>query len=150
MLMFRPPMMSIVFPWFSENVADVLKKLAKIEAVMQVKVNDEITIQISFKNLYILEKPKASNKTLEKIKYRDQVASMREDISKLNKHLIDEIVEAHIKRVVLRNEIREEYEEKMVIEKGAFITVQNRFTEEIRYLTSTCDKMNVEFELLTA
>ena len=143
-------MMSIVFPWFSENVADVLKKLAKIEAVMQVKVNDEITIQISFKNLYILEKPKASNKTLEKIKYRDQVASMREDISKLNKHLIDEIVEAHIKRVVLRNEIREEYEEKMVIEKGAFITVQNRFTEEIRYLTSTCDKMNVEFELLTA
>ena len=84
-------------------MADISKKLAEIEDDMQVKVNDEIGIQTSFKNLYILEKAKASNKTLESIKYRDQVASMREEISKLYKHLVAEIVGALIKRVVLRS-----------------------------------------------
>ncbi len=84
MLMFRPFTMSTILPWFSENMADISKKLVEIEVTMQVKLNEEVDIQTSFKNLYILEKAKASSKTLEGIKYREQVASMREEFSKLN------------------------------------------------------------------
>jgi len=126
MLVFRSYRMSNILPWFLENMADTSKKLAEIEDDMRVKVNDEIAIQTSVKNLYILEKAKASNKTLESIRYRDQVTSMREEISKLNKHLVTEIVEALIKRVVLRSEIHDEYEEKLAIEKAAFTAVQSR------------------------
>ena len=104
--------MSTILPWFFENMADISNKLAEFEDAMKAKLNEEIAIQTSFKNLYILEKAKASNKTLESIKYRDQVASMREEISKLNKHLVVEIVGALVKHVVLRSEIRDEYEEK--------------------------------------
>ena len=89
---------------------------------MQVKVKDKIAIQTSFNNLYILEKAKASNKTLESIKYLEQVAITHEEISKLNKHLITEIAEALIKRVALRSEIRDEYEVKLNIERVAFTT----------------------------
>ena len=71
--------MSTIFSWFSKNMADISKKLAEIEDAMQFKVKDEIAIQTSFKNLYILEKAKASSKTLEIIKYREQVASMRKE-----------------------------------------------------------------------
>ena len=80
--------MITIFPWFSENMADIPKKLAKIEDAMQVKVKEEIAIQPSFKNLYILEKAKISSKTLESVKYCEQVANMREEISKLNNHLV--------------------------------------------------------------
>ena len=55
-----------------------------------------------------------------------------------------------MKRVILRSEIRDEYEEKMVIERAAFTTAQSRLTEEIRDLTSTREKMRVELEILTA
>jgi hypothetical protein len=48
---------------------------------------------------------------------------LREEISKLNKHLVAEIDEALIKRVVLRSEIRDEYEGKLAIEKVTFTTV---------------------------
>ena len=65
-------------------MADISKKLAEVKDDMQVKMNYEIPIQTSIKNLYIREKAKASSKTLESIKYRDQVASMLEGISKLN------------------------------------------------------------------
>ena len=150
MLMYMPSRMSTILAWFYLGMADIYKKLAEIKDVMQVKLNEEIAIQTNLKNLYNLEKAKASNKTIESIKYHDQVASMREEINKLNKHLVAEIVEALIRRVVLRSEIREEYEAKLAIEKVAFTTVQSRLTEEIRDITSTCDKMNVELELLTA
>ena len=123
MLIFMPYKMSTILPWFSKDMADISMKLAEIEDAMQVKVNDEIAIQTSFNNLHILEKAKASSKILVSIKYRDQVPSMREEISKLNKHLVVEIVEALIKRVVLRSEIRDENEQKLVIEKAAFTAV---------------------------
>ena len=55
-----------------------------------------------------------------------------------------------MKRAVLRSEIRDEYKEKLDIERVVFTTTQSRLTKEIRNLTSTCDKMNVELELLTA
>ena len=55
-----------------------------------------------------------------------------------------------MKRVVLKSEIRDEYEEKLAIEKDAFTTVKRYLSEEIRELSTTCDKMNVELELLTA
>ena len=44
------------------ELADISKKLAEIEDDMQVKVDDEIAIQTSFEDLYILEKAKASSK----------------------------------------------------------------------------------------
>ena len=84
MLMFMPSKMSTNLPWFSEYMANISKKLAEIKDAMQVKLNGEIAIQTSFKNLHILEKAKASSNTLESIKYRDHVASLREEISKLN------------------------------------------------------------------
>ena len=87
MLIFRPYKISTIFPLFLENVADISKKLAEIQYAMQVKVKEEIAIETSFKNVYILEKAKISSKTLESVKYREQVANMREEISKLNKHL---------------------------------------------------------------
>ena len=142
--------MSTIFPWFSKNMADISKKLAEIEDVVQVKVKDEIAIQTSFKNLYNLEEAKISNKTLGSIRYREQVASMREEISKLNNHLVTEIAEAIMKRVVLRSEIRDGCEEKISIERVVVTPAQSKLTEKIRYLTSTCDKMKVELELLTA
>jgi len=131
-------------------MADIPKKLTGIEDAMQVKVKDEIAIQTSFENLYIFEKTKASSKTLESIKAREQVASMREEISKLNKQLVTVIAEALNTRVVLRSEIRDEYEEKLAIERATFSTAQSKLIEEIRDFTSMCDKMNVELELLTA
>ena len=84
MLIFRPSGMSTFVPWFLENMADISKKLVEIEDAMQVKVNDEIANRTRCNNIYFLEKSKASKKTLESIKYRDQVASMLEGISKLN------------------------------------------------------------------
>jgi len=92
--------MSTILPWFSENMADISKKLAEIEDAMQVKVKDDITMQTSFKNLCILEKANVSIKTLESIKHRGQVASMREEISKLNKQLVTKIADVVMKRVV--------------------------------------------------
>jgi len=52
-------------------MTDISKKFAAIENKMQVKVKDKIDIQASFKNLYNLEKAKASSKTLESVKYRE-------------------------------------------------------------------------------
>ena len=68
-------------------MADISKKLAEIEDFMQVKVKEEIVIRTSFKNRYILEKAKNNSKILDSLKYREQVANMREDMSKLNEHL---------------------------------------------------------------
>jgi len=142
--------MSTVIPWFSEKMADISKKLAEIEDAMHVKVKEGIAIQTSFKNLYILEKAKTSSKTLDSLIYREQVASMREGISKLNERVVTEIAGALMKRVVLRSEIRDEYEEKIVIERAAFTNAHRRLMEGIRDLTSTRDKMRVELEFLTA
>ena len=69
-------------------MTDISKKLEEIEDAMQDKAKEEIAIQTSFKNLYILEKAKTTSKTLENVKYREHVASMREEISKLNEHLV--------------------------------------------------------------
>jgi hypothetical protein len=74
---------------------------------------------------------------------------MREEISKLNEHLVTGIAGALMKRVVLRSEIRDNYEEKMTIERAAFTTAHRRLIEEIRDLTSTREKMRVELELFT-
>ena len=142
--------MSTILPWLLDNMADISKNFVEIEDAMQVKVNEEIAIQTSFENLYIFEKAKASNKTLESTKYRDQVASFREEISKLNKQLVAEIDGALMKRVVLTREIRAKYEEKLANEKTAFTTAHSRLTKETRVATSTCDEKNVELEILTA
>jgi len=150
MLLFMPSMMSTIFPWFSKNMADISKKLAEIEDVVQVKVKDEIAIQTSFKNLYNLEEAKISNKTLGSIRYREQVASMREEISKLNNHLVTEIAEALMNRVILRSETRDEYEENISIERVAFTTDMRRLTEKIRDLHSTSDKLRVQLDLRRA
>jgi hypothetical protein len=55
-----------------------------------------------------------------------------------------------MKRVMLRSEIRDEYEQKIAIERAAFTTAKTRLVEQIRDLTSICDKRYVELELLTA
>jgi len=47
-------------------------------------------------------------------------------------------------------EIRGEYEEKIAIDRAAFITAEKRLTEEVQALTSICEKRKVELELLTA
>jgi hypothetical protein len=109
-------------------MADISEKLAETEDAMQVKVKDEIAIQTSFENLYILEKAKTSSRPLESIRYCEQVASMREEISKLNKHLVTEIAEALIKSIVLISKIRDECEENMGIERNAFTAAQRRLT----------------------
>ena len=57
---------------------------------------------------------------------------------------------ALMKRVILRSEIRDEYEEKIAIDRGAFTTVKKRLTEQIQALTSICGKRKEELELLTA
>ena len=77
MLIFKPYRMSTILPWFSENMADISKKLAEFEDAMQTKLRDEIAVQTSFKNLYIQEKAKTSKATLESVKCRQQVESMR-------------------------------------------------------------------------
>ncbi len=82
-----------------------IKKMAEFEDDMQIKLKEEITIQSSFKNLYILEKAKTSSKTLESIKYRQQVESLRKEMSKVNEHLVSEMNHALMKRVILRSEI---------------------------------------------
>jgi len=55
-----------------------------------------------------------------------------------------------MKRVILKSEIRDEYEEKIAIERVAFTIAKRKMTKEIRDLASICDKRNVELELLTA
>ena len=111
MLIFWPSRMSNILPWFSVNMTDISKKLAEFEDDMQAKLKEEIVIQRSFKNLYIFEKDKTSSKTLESLKYRQQVESMREELSKVNEHIVSEMARALMKRVILRSEIRDEYEE---------------------------------------
>ena len=64
MLIFRPSRMSTILPWFSENMTDISRKLAEFEIAMQAKLKEEIAIQTSYKNLYILEKANTSKKTL--------------------------------------------------------------------------------------
>ncbi len=91
-------------------MADISKKLTEIEDDMQAKVHDAIAIQTSFNNLYILEAAKTSSKTLESLKYCQQVASMQEELSKVNEHLVSEMARALMKRVILRSYIRDEYE----------------------------------------
>ncbi len=118
--------MSTILPWFPENMTDITKKFTEFEDAMQAKLKEEMAIQTSFKNLYILEKAKTSTKTLESLRYRQQVESMREEMSKLNEHLVTEIAGALMKRVVLRSEIRDEYEEKIAIERAAFTTGKRR------------------------
>jgi hypothetical protein len=55
-------------------MTDISKKLVEFVDAMQAKLKEEIAIQTCFKNLYILEMAKTSNKTLESIKYRQQVS----------------------------------------------------------------------------
>jgi hypothetical protein len=75
---------------------------------------------------------------------------MREELSNVNERLVSEMTHALMKRVVLRSEIRAQYEEKIVIDRGAFTTAKKRVTEQIQALTSICDKRKEELELLTA
>ena len=104
----------------------ISKKLAEFEDAMQAKLKEVIAIQTSFKNLFILEKANTSKKTLESVRYREQVESMREEMSKVNKHLVSEMAHALINHVNLRSEIRDEYEEKIGIERTAFTTAKRR------------------------
>jgi len=83
--------MSTILPWLSKNMTDISKKLAEFEDAMHAKLKEEIATQSSFKNLYILEKAKTSIKPLESLKYRQQVESMREEMSKVNEHLVSEM-----------------------------------------------------------
>jgi len=122
MLIIRPSRMNTILPCFSENMADISKKLAEFEDAMQAKLKEEIAIQTSFMNFYILEKAKTSSRTIECVKYRQQVASIREEISKFNEHLVLEIAGTCMKRAILISEKRDKYEEKMVIERAAFTT----------------------------
>jgi hypothetical protein len=68
----------------------ISKKLAEFEDAMQAKLKEEIATQPSFKNLYTLEKANTSSKTLESLKYRQHVKSMREEMSKVNEYLVTE------------------------------------------------------------
>jgi hypothetical protein len=120
--------MSNILPWFSENMADISRKLAEFEDAMQAKLRDEIAVQTSFKNLYIQEKAKTSRATLESLRCREHVESMREGLSNVNKRLVSEIAHALMKRVILRSEIRDEYEEKIAIDMAAFTTAKKRLT----------------------
>jgi hypothetical protein len=49
-----------------------------------------------------------------------------------------------MKRVVLRSEVRGEYEEKIAIDRVAFTTAKKRLTKQVQDLTSICDKRKVE------
>jgi hypothetical protein len=131
-------------------MADIPSKLAEFEGALQAKLREEIAIQTSFKNLYIQEKAKTSRATLESIRCRQQVEIVREELSSVNERLVSEIVHALMKRVILRSEIRDEYEEKIAIERAAFTTAKKRLTKQIQDLTSICDTRNGELELLTA
>jgi hypothetical protein len=75
---------------------------------------------------------------------------MREELSHVNERLVSEMAHALMKRVVLRIEIRGEYEEKIAIDRAAFITARKSLTEQIQALNSICDKRKVDLELLTA
>ncbi len=128
MLIFKPSRMSTIIPWFSENMADISRKLAEFEDAMQAKLRDEIAVQLKFKNSYIQEKAKTSKATLEGVKCRQQVKSMREELSNVNERLVSKMAHALMKRVVLRSEVRAEYEEKIAIDKGAFTTAKKSLT----------------------
>jgi hypothetical protein len=53
---------------------------------------------------------------------------MREELSNVNERLVSEMVHALMKRVILRSEIRDEYEEKIAIDKAAFTIAKTRLT----------------------
>ena len=142
--------MSTLLPWFSENMADISRKFAEFEDTVQARLRDEIAIQTNFKNLYIQEKAKTSSATLESVRCRQQVESLREELSNVNARLVSELSHDLVKRVVLRSEYRAEYEEKIAIDREAFTNTKKRLTEQIDALTSICDKRKEELELLTA
>ena len=131
--------MSTLLPWFSENMADISRKLAEFEDNVQARLRDEIAIQSNFKNLYIQEKAKTSSATLESVKCRQQVESLREELSNVNARLVSELSHDLVKRVVLRSEYRAEYEVKIAIDREAFTNTKKRLTEQIDALTSICD-----------
>ena len=112
-------------------MTDIARKLAEFEDAMQAKLREEIAIQTSFKNLYIQDKAKTSKATLESVRCRQQVESMREELSKVNERLVSEMAQALMKRVILRSEIRAEYEEKIAYDMAAFTTAKKRLTEQI-------------------
>ena len=120
--------MSTILPWFSENMADISRTLAEFEDAMQAKLRDKIAVQTSFKNLYIQEKVKTSRATLESVRCRQEVEIMREELSNVNERLVWEMAHALMKRVILRSEIRDEYEEKIAIDKAAFTIAKTRLT----------------------
>ena len=109
--------MSTIILWFSENMANISRRLAEFEEVMQAKLGEEIACQTSFKNLYIQEKAKTGKATLEGVRCREQVNELQE-----------ELTHAIMRRVILRSEIRDEYEE-IAIERVAFTTAKKRLTE---------------------
>jgi len=47
-LRFRPSRMSNIIPWFSENMADISRKLLEFEDFMKAKLRDEIAVQKYF------------------------------------------------------------------------------------------------------
>jgi hypothetical protein len=71
-------------------------------------------------------------------------------MSNVNERLVLELAHALMKGVILRSEIRDEYDGKIAIERAAFITAKKRVIEHIQDITSICDKRKVEMELLTA
>ncbi len=110
-------------------MADISRKLAEFEDAIQAKLREEIAIQTSFKNLYIQEKAKTNKATLESVMCRQQVESnMREELSNVNERLVSGVARAHMKRAILRSEIRDEYEEKITIDMAAFTTAKKRLT----------------------
>ena len=54
-------------------------------------LKDEIAVQTNFKNLYIQEKAKTSSATLESVKCRQQVESLREELSNVNARLVSDL-----------------------------------------------------------
>ena len=98
--------MSTVLSWFSENMTNISRKSAEFEDAMQAKLREEIAIQTSFKNLYILEKAKNSRATLESVKCRQQVEGMGEELPNVNERLVSKMAHALMKRVILRSKIR--------------------------------------------
>jgi hypothetical protein len=110
------------------NMADISKKLAEFEDVMHAKLRNEIAVQTNFKNLNIQEKAKTSKATLESAICREQVESMREELSNVNERLVSEMAHALMKRVILRSEKRYEYEETIAIDMFAFTTAKKRLT----------------------
>ncbi len=105
MLIFMPSRIGAILPWFSEKLADISRKLAKFEDAMQAKLREEIAIQTSVKNLYIQEKAKTSSATLESIRCRQHIESMREEMPNVNERLVSKMAHALMKRDILRSEI---------------------------------------------